>query len=153
MAQTEISRRRKQKVFISYAREDTQLAKQLAEQLRASGLEPWLDLEELHAGENWASASGRALESSDVIVALVSKSFSRSHHLQREWNFAIGSKKHAGRVLPVLTPGTPIDVAPWIAKHIQHFKGPDWEKTSERVAKAVQQLAEAPSRLASQTPG
>jgi hypothetical protein len=125
-------------VFISYAREDARLAQRLADQLRAKGFEPWLDSEEVEAGENWARAAGRALESSDVIVALVSKSFSRSPRTQREWEFAIGSKKHAGRVLPVLLRGTPVDAVPWIAKQIQHVTSDaDWEKTSERVAEAL----------------
>ena len=144
-----LSRRSKQKkgppqVFISYAREDARLAQRLADQLRAKGFEPWLDVEEVQAGENWARAAGRALESSDVIIALVSKNFSRSPRTQREWDFAIGSRKHAGRVLPVLTPGTPVDAVPWIAKHIQHVKADaDWEKTSDRVVEALRHFAGA----------
>jgi hypothetical protein len=76
-----------------------------------------------------------------VIVVLISKAFARSPHLRQEWDFALGSKKHARRVLPVLTPGTSPDAAPWILKHIQHLKsGANWEKTAQRVAEALREL-------------
>ena len=129
-------------VFISHAHEDTDLALRLADTLRAKGFETWLDDEELQPGENWAREVGKALESADLIVALLSKNFSRSRYAQRAWEFAIGSKRHAGRVLPVLTPGTSFDAVPWIAKHIQHVKpGADWRRTSERVADDLWNLA------------
>ena len=105
---------------------------------------PWLDVEELQPGENWPRAIGEAIEAADAIVVLISKAFLRSPHTRQEWDFALGSKKHAGRVLPVLMPKTPPEAVPWILKHIQHLKsGPDWEKTSQRVAQALRQLKRA----------
>ena len=41
------------RVFISYAREDTEAANRLYNDLKLSGLEPWLDTESLVGGENW----------------------------------------------------------------------------------------------------
>lgn len=45
---------------------------QLSEQLGALGIRPWLDSAEVFPGENWASAVGSALESSDALQVLVS---------------------------------------------------------------------------------
>jgi hypothetical protein len=132
------------KVFISHASEDAELAKRLADELKRKGFTPWVAAENVHPGENFAKALGDAMGSSDAIVVLVSPAFMSSPYLLQEWNFAIGSKKHAGRVLPVLTPGTDTDQAPWILKHIQHLKaGSDWRKTSQRVAETLKQIGRA----------
>ena len=41
------------KIFVSYAREDLKTAKKLHTDLKAHGFDPWLDEENLLAGENW----------------------------------------------------------------------------------------------------
>ena len=129
-------------IYISYAHADHRLAQGLAEELRRAHFEPWLDQETLEPGENWAKALGKALESSDAIVFLVSKSFLRSPNALNEWDFAISSPKHAGRVLPVLTPGTTIASAPWILKHIQHIRaGADWKRATRQVVTALRKLS------------
>ena len=40
-------------VFISYAREDSEAAKRLYQELKNAGFIPWLDKESLIAGQNW----------------------------------------------------------------------------------------------------
>ena len=139
---TRVRSRRGKQVFISYAQEDAALARQLAHELKREGFVPWLDVEEIQPGENWPLALGEAIEAADAIVVLISKAFLRSPYRRQEWDFALGSKKHAGRVLPVLTPGTPADAVPWILKHIRHLKsGSNWEKTSQRVAQTLKSAA------------
>lgn len=131
-------------VFISYSHADQGLAVGLADELRRAHFEPWLDQEALEPGDNWAKVLGRALESSEAIVFLVSKDFLRSPNSLKEWDFAISSPKHAGRVLPVLTPGTKIASAPWILKHIQHIRaGASWKRTTREVVAAVRKLSRA----------
>jgi hypothetical protein len=133
------------RIFISYAQEDTAIARQLAKTLREADFEPWFDQEALSPGDNWATESGRAIEASYAIVFLISKESLRSKWPQNEWNFALGSRKHAGRVLPVLTPGTSMDEVPWILKHIQHLKsGADWKKTTRQVAETLRELEDSP---------
>jgi hypothetical protein len=133
------------RVFISYAHKDSKQARLIAEGLRSGGTEPWLDLQELNPGENWPQAIGNAIEKSDAIVLLITAAFLRSPRFE-EWNYAIGSKKHAGRVLPIIAPGTPDDSLPWILKRVHHLKaGSDWKRTGRRAADLLRQLDEEAS--------
>jgi len=127
-------------MFISYSKRDAVRARALAEVLVEAGFEPWMAELELGPGENWAKAIGQAIEKAESIVFVISKDFFASASLSEEWNFALGSKKHAGRVLPVLMAGTRAESLPWIAKRIQHVKaGPDWGKTARSIVSALRE--------------
>jgi hypothetical protein len=133
---------RQAKVFISHAHADQDLARGLARALERANFVPWLPEESLEPGDNWAKTLGQALETSDSIVILVSKNFLRSPAARHEWDFAISSPKHAGRVLPVLTPGTPLESVPWILKRIQHVPASaDWRRTTKAVVTALRKLS------------
>jgi hypothetical protein len=41
------------RVFICYAREDKEIAKKLYYDLKHSGIEPWIDMENLLPGQKW----------------------------------------------------------------------------------------------------
>ena len=56
------------RVFIGYASEDVVLARKLSRQLRAAGLRPWLDQEQLVPGQNWPRAIERAIRTSDFAI-------------------------------------------------------------------------------------
>ena len=58
-----IARDRALRVFLGYAREDFDKVKSISDSLRKSGFEPWLDKDNLVAGENWASAVEAAIKS------------------------------------------------------------------------------------------
>jgi hypothetical protein len=60
------------RVFISYARQDTEAANRLYNDLKLSGLEPWLDTESLLGGENWRISIKEAIRNSRYFVALLS---------------------------------------------------------------------------------
>jgi len=51
-------------VFISYAREDSNAAKSLYEDLKKANLNPWLDKESILPGQNWESEIGKAIKNS-----------------------------------------------------------------------------------------
>ena len=132
---------RSRHVFLSYASQDKEPAHQVANELRNAGFEPWLDEQQLQPGENWSQAIGHALETSDAIVLIVSKAFLKSPRLIEEWNFAIGSKKHAGRVLPIVAPDAPDESVPWILKRLRHVKaGSDWRRTGRRAADLLREI-------------
>lgn len=90
------------KVYISYAHSDRQWARQLWEQLGALGIESWLDTAVVFPGENWASAVGSALESSDALLVLVSPASAASEFVSREVQYALGSERFENRVIPVI---------------------------------------------------
>lgn len=138
------SKKTTQRVFISYARSDHDRARELAERLRSAEFEPFLYTEAVAPGSNWALEIGQALKSSDAIVVLFSKDFLSSPSAAKEWEFALASKKHEGRVLPVLMPGTAEASVPWIFEHLKHVKsGSNWTQTTRQVVTALRGLSGA----------
>jgi MoxR-like ATPase len=78
------------RVFISYAREDAPMARQLHEDLARHGHAPWLDEEALLPGQNWRAAIERAMRESAFFLALLSgRSVSKTGYVQREMREAI----------------------------------------------------------------
>jgi hypothetical protein len=73
------------KVFISYAREDARQAKQLYDDLRKAGAEPWLDQEALLPGQKWDLVIKQAIAHSEFIVVLLSRrSVEKTGYYQKE---------------------------------------------------------------------
>jgi hypothetical protein len=71
-------------VFIVYSRPDMQEARLVGAKLRQLGLAPWLDLDELHAGQNWREAVSAALHDSVAAIVLLSPNFMKSTETQEE---------------------------------------------------------------------
>ena len=104
-------------VFLSYAREDAGDAALVAEALRDAGHSVWRPEENLYAGDNWHRATADALEQSDAVVVLWSRAGADSPSVQSEVDYALGSKNHAGRLIPVTVEST--DDVPWILKKLR----------------------------------
>ena len=78
------------KVFISYASEDIEIAKKLFNYLNSEQFEVWLDVEKLLPGQNWDFEINLALKNSDyVIVLLSSTSVRKRGYVQKEFKQAI----------------------------------------------------------------
>jgi hypothetical protein len=72
-------------IFISYAREDLDKAKQLYRDLAARGGTPWLDVESLLPGQEWEPEINRAIAGSSYFIALISEhSVSKRGEVQKE---------------------------------------------------------------------
>lgn len=77
-------------VFVSYAREDLDAAKRLANDLRQLGEEPWLDRDRLIPGQHWPSAVEKAIRDSDFFIALMSpNSVEKRGFVQKELRIAL----------------------------------------------------------------
>jgi hypothetical protein len=73
------------RVFIGYASEDLVRVRRLARELRAAGMRPWLDREQLLPGQNWPRAIERAIESADFAIQCFSpNSNSRRSYFHNE---------------------------------------------------------------------
>jgi hypothetical protein len=110
------------KVFLSHARKDGALARQLADQLTRSGFAVWIPEEEIGPGDNWAKKIGKALENSEWMVILLTPRALDSDWLLLDIEFALGSKKYEGRVFsvfvgPTLEAGKDV---PWILWKLPH---------------------------------
>jgi formylglycine-generating enzyme required for sulfatase activity len=80
----------KTEIFISYAREDLQIAKQLYRDLKREGFLPWLDKENLLGGQNWPTEISKAIKKSSFFLALLSSnSLGKRGYVQKELKIAL----------------------------------------------------------------
>jgi len=108
------------KIFISYTSEDEELANDVAARLTEAGHEVWYSGARVLPGDNAALQIGGALEESDAMIVLVSPQAMRSAWVRQEINYALGSPKYAGRVIPVLV--EPTDEIPWILEKLKAIR-------------------------------
>ena len=85
--------------FISYSRADEQFALELAKKLRTSGANVWIDQIDIQAGERWDRAIEDALEASDGLLILLSRTSVESDNVMDEVSYALEEKKD---VIPIL---------------------------------------------------
>lgn len=77
-------------VFIAYAKEDRAEARKLYRDLKAAGLEPWMDEKKLLPGQNWPRAIERAIQMSDyVLVCFSRRSVGKRGFFQSELRYAL----------------------------------------------------------------
>jgi len=65
------------RVFISYAREDEDLASRVYDALQKASFEPWLDRESLGGGDDWDKRIEADLDASDFTLVLYTPAFCR----------------------------------------------------------------------------
>ncbi len=76
------------RVFISYSRKNQTFAERLARDLDDAGLEVWIDLREIQAGELWQEEIFRGIEASEFVIACLSPSALSSAWVRRELQLA-----------------------------------------------------------------
>lgn len=80
----------KNKIFLSYAREDLKIAQRLYNDLKRKGLELWFDREDLLPGQNWEEAINQAISNCSYFLALLSSnSLSKRGYIQKELKMAL----------------------------------------------------------------
>jgi TIR domain len=119
------------KVFIAYAKEDRAQARKLYRSLKAEGLEPWMDEQNLLPGQNWPRAIERAIEVSDyVVVCFSKKSVGKRGFFQAELRYAldVAALVPLDQVFLVPVRLSECDVPLQIARQTQYVDlFPDWE--------------------------
>lgn len=96
---------RKPRVFLSYSHADEELVRDVADRLRASNIEVWIDEAELKIGDSLVRTIEHGLDSSDFIVFFISGNSLRSHWTRQELNVALTrqvSGEGGAVLLPVL---------------------------------------------------
>jgi photosystem II stability/assembly factor-like uncharacterized protein len=88
-----------QTAFISYSREDSELALKLAEDLKAAGAAVWLDQLDIAPGQRWARAVEDALNACPRMLVILSPASVGSRHVEDEVAFALEEGK---TVIPVV---------------------------------------------------
>jgi TolB-like protein/Flp pilus assembly protein TadD len=77
-------------VFLSYAREDTDAARRIAEALRGFGVEVWFDMNELRGGDQWDAKIRTQIKSCALFIPIISSTTqSRDEgYFRLEWKLA-----------------------------------------------------------------
>jgi tetratricopeptide (TPR) repeat protein len=94
-------------VFLSHSSQDKPVVRQVAEALRARGLNVWFDEWNLTPGRRWISELEQAVATTKVVIVLVGK-HGYGHWEQFEYEAALSELVSRGLpILPVLLPGAP----------------------------------------------
>lgn len=130
------------KVFISFAHNDSFLAKKVTSTLEEKGFEVWNAETEILPGDNFAEKISDALKESDAMVVLLSPESLKSNYVQWEINYALGNKSYKQRVIPVLV-GSEENISsesiPWILRNLQMIR----LSKPEQAEKEINQISEA----------
>ena len=144
-------------VFLSYAREDTDAARRIAEALRGFGVEVWFDQAELHGGDAWDQKIRRQIRECALFVPIVSQQTEEraEGYFRREWKIAIDRTQDMGSsrafIVPVVIDGTK-ETGADVPEEFMRYQ---WTRlsggtpTPEFVA-LVKRLLEAPRKPAAQ---
>jgi DNA/RNA endonuclease G (NUC1) len=136
-------------VFISYARADEKIAKNVVETLRSEGFEVWYD-SRIYAGAKWKSLLTKTLASSKAIVVLWSQQSIKRPWVLKEAKVAMDT----GRLVPVKIDDC---ILPAGFDTVQTAMMPGWTGTGhhpdlERLLAGLSLLA-PPSRIDNVRPG
>ena len=132
------------RIFLSYARDDVDAAKQLAASLGQSGHEVWWD-RHLHGGSRFAEEIDRALKDAEVVVVLWSAASVGSAWVQDE----AAEGRDSGRLVPVsLASAKP----PLGFRQFQTIELGAWDGTSapEKIGEVVEAIARTCGSAAAQ---
>ncbi len=91
-------------IFISYAREDDEHAKELANRLRIDH-QVFLDTQSTPGGSEWQKVLIKEIASCDVLILLITKDSNQSKYVYQEFSEA---KSRGKKVIPVQVDGTHI---------------------------------------------
>jgi TolB-like protein/Tfp pilus assembly protein PilF len=100
-------------VFLSYASEDAPAALRLCEDLRAAGIEVWLDQSALRGGDAWDAAIQKQIRECALFVPLISANTNArgEGYFRLEWRLAVERSYRVADdqafLLPVLIDNTP----------------------------------------------
>lgn len=140
-------------VFLSYAREDAEAARRIADALRAFGVEVWFDQNELRGGDAWDAKIKSQIRECTLFLPVISgRTQNRAEgYFRREWRLGVDRTRDMAHghafIIPVVVDDTPEDEA----LVPEEFMGVQWTRllngvpTPEFVAH-IKRLLEQPRR-------
>ena len=130
------------RIFLSHSSVDKKFATVVAKRLRESDMEPWIDSENILAGDDILDRLGTGLKKMDLFVFIVSSASLRSLWVEREVKYATLQeiKRKEALVLPFIIDQTSIEELPWYLTGLNaaHIK-PD-DGGAETLASAVREV-------------
>ncbi|MBT8253360.1 MAG: toll/interleukin-1 receptor domain-containing protein [Flavobacteriaceae bacterium] len=86
-------------IFVSYSSKDRPFAMGLTEKLEDMGAQVWIDQRGIGLGTNWDNSIEDALETSNILLLLISSTAAKSGNVQDEVSIA---KEEGKQIIPVL---------------------------------------------------
>jgi len=99
-------------VFLSYAHEDGEAARRIADALRAFGMEVWFDVNELRGGDAWDAKIRKQIRECTLFIPIVSANTQArpEGYFRREWKMAVDRthdmSENRAYLVPVITDNT-----------------------------------------------
>src|SRR5690606_33329346 len=87
------------KIFISYARKDSEYVHNLTKELRRIGLDIWID-QDIEPGSNWDEAIENALNDCDMMLLITTEASMSSEYVTHEWSYFMGGGKPVYPFIP-----------------------------------------------------
>jgi TolB-like protein len=140
-------------VFLSYAREDSEAVRRIADALRAFGVEVWFDQNELRGGDAWDQKIRIQIRTCTLCVPVISAATqSRGEgYFRREWKFAVERTHDMAAGVPFLLPVVIDETAESDALVPDEFMRVQWTRLPHGVptsnfVEQVKHLLEAPGK-------
>jgi hypothetical protein len=137
----ESSGRRRPRVFLSHSHSDSRTVHEVAQGLKAAGIDVWFDESELNLGDSLVTKIERGLDSADYVAFFLSKASLRSQWARQELSVAISRQVSVDRgavILPILLEDAEI---PSLLRDVMYLDMRDGD-----VALGVKKLVSAISR-------
>ena len=117
-------------VFLSYAREDAEAARRLADALRAFGVEVWFDRSELRGGDAWDQQIRRQIKECALFMPIVSEQSDRrgEGYFRLEWKLAVERTHLLADGMPFLFPVVVDDTDESAASVPEQFLKAQWTR-------------------------
>ena len=117
-------------VFLSYAREDADAARHIADALRAFGVEVWFDMSELRGGDVWDQKIRRQIKECALFMPVISsRSDQRGEgYFRLEWKLAAERTNLLADGMPFLFPVVVDDTSETTASVPEQFLKAQWTR-------------------------
>lgn len=104
------------KTFISYSRRDLKFAQRLLNALHNRGIDPWMDMEDLQAAQDWNSAILQGVQFCDNLAFIISPDSVVSDPCREELECAL---RHNKKLIPLYYRDTPHELIHPALKELQ----------------------------------
>ncbi len=123
---------KKPAVFLSYASQDAAAAAIICRELRAGGIEVWLDQSELRGGDAWDAAIRAQIKACSLFIPLISKTTQARDegYFRLEWKLAIDRSYLMAGHKPFLMPVVIDDTRDGEAGVPDRFREVQWTRLS-----------------------
>ena len=140
-------------VFLSYASQDAEAAKNICDALRAAGVEVWFDQSELRGGDSWDAKIRKQIKECALFVPVITPNTNAraEGYFRREWKQAVERTHDMADDVPFLFPVVIGDVTDATARVPDKFRDVQW--TRLRLDETPAELAKRVTRLLTNEPG